>query len=52
MNTFEMNLKFILAAYTVTWVVLLGYLTRIVAKGSRARADYERMARESSGGER
>ena len=43
------NLTFIIAAYTVTWVVLLGYLLRLVRKGARARADYERMAQQSSG---
>ena len=44
------NLAFIIAAYSVTWIVLLGYLGRLVRKGSRARADYEKMARERSGG--
>ena len=43
------NLTFIIAAYTVTWIVLLGYLLRLVRKGGRARADYERMAQQSSG---
>jgi len=43
------NLNFIIAAYTVTWIVLLGYLLRIVRKGGRARVDYERMAQQSSG---
>jgi CcmD family protein len=40
------NLNFIVAAYTVTWIVLLGYLLRLVRKGGRARADYERMAQQ------
>jgi CcmD family protein len=44
------NLTFIIAAYAVTWIVLLGYLGRLVRKGARARADYERMAREPNGG--
>ena len=44
------NLTFIIAAYAVTWIVLLGYLGRLVRKGARARADYERMAQERSGG--
>jgi CcmD family protein len=43
------NLNFIVAAYTVTWIVLLGYLVRLVRKGGRARADYERMAQQASG---
>jgi CcmD family protein len=40
------NLTFIIAAYGVTWAVLLGYLWRLFRKGSRARAEYERMMRE------
>jgi CcmD family protein len=40
------NLTFIIAAYTVTWLVLLGYLARLVRKGGRARAEYERMAQQ------
>ncbi len=38
------NLTFIIAAYTVTWLVMLGYLARLIRKGGRARAEYERMA--------
>lgn len=45
------NLTFIIAAYTVTWIVLLGYLLRLVRKGGRARAEYERMAQQRSGKE-
>jgi CcmD family protein len=40
------NLTFIIAAYAVTWAVLLGYLGRLFRKGSRARAEYERMMQE------
>jgi CcmD family protein len=40
------NLTFIIAAYAVTWAVLLGYLWRLVRKDSRARAEYERMVQE------
>ncbi len=43
------NQAFIIAAYAVTWVVLLGYQWRLVRKGGRARADYERQAHEQSG---
>jgi CcmD family protein len=43
------NMTFIIAAYTVTWIVLLGYLLRLVRKGGRARADYERMAQQRNG---
>jgi CcmD family protein len=48
-TTAASNLNFIIAAYTVTWIVLLGYLLRLVRKGGRARADYERMAQQHSG---
>jgi CcmD family protein len=40
------NLTFIIAAYAVTWAVLLGYLWRLVRKAGHARADYERMVHE------
>ena len=43
------NLTFIIAAYAVMWVVVLGYLGRLVRKGGRARADYERMSQQGSG---
>ena len=43
------NLNFIIAAYTVTWLVILGYLARLVRKGGRARAEYERMVHEHTG---
>ncbi len=45
----ESNLTFIIAAYTVSWLVILGYLARLVRKGAHARADYDRMAGEQSG---
>ena len=40
----ESNLKFIIAAYSVSWLVVLGYLARLMRKGSQARADYDRMS--------
>lgn len=46
------NLSFIVAAYAVTWVVLLGYLFRLVRKGARARAEYEHAVQERAGGTR
>jgi CcmD family protein len=45
-----MNLDFIVAAYSVMWVVVLGYLVRLIRKGGRARADYDGMLREQAGG--
>ena len=47
MTAIESNLTFIVAAYTVSWLVILGYLVRLVRKGSRARAEYNRMAADS-----
>ena len=44
----EWNQTFIVAAYSVTWVVILGYLARLVRKGSHARAEYDRMLREQT----
>lgn len=49
MTTAASNLNFIIAAYTIFWIVILGYLGRLVRKGGRASAEYERMAREHSG---
>jgi CcmD family protein len=49
MTLTESNLTFIIVAYSVSWLVILGYLGRLVRKGSHARGDYDRMAREHSG---
>ena len=49
MNFEQMDRGFVIAAYSVMWVVVLGFLTRLTIKGSRARADYERMSRELPG---
>ena len=43
------NQAFIIAAYAVTWTVILGYLWRLVRTGGRARADLERQLREHRG---
>ncbi len=40
------NQTFIIAAYALTWVVLLGYLVVLVRKGQGARAEYDRMAHD------
>lgn len=50
MTTDASNLTFIIAAYTVTWLVLLGYLARLVRKGGRARNEYEHI--QQTGGEK
>ncbi|HUR91453.1 MAG TPA: CcmD family protein [Gemmatimonadaceae bacterium] len=34
------NQTFVIAAYALTWVVLLGYVWRLVSKDRRARADH------------
>ncbi len=46
----ESNMKFIIAAYSVSWLVILGYLARLMRKGSRARADYDHMSLDIPGG--
>jgi CcmD family protein len=52
MNTSDMNTTFIIAAYSITWLVLLGYLTRLIRKSSRARAAYDAMAQKGGSGAR
>lgn len=49
---FASNQTFVVAAYAVTWVVLLAYLWRLARKGGRARADYQRMAEVQGAGRR
>jgi hypothetical protein len=49
MNTADMNQAFVIAAYTVMWVVVAGYGVRLMRKGARARADFDGMARGQSG---
>jgi CcmD family protein len=38
------NLTFIIAAYSVSWLVILGYLGHLIRKSSRVRAEYDRAA--------
>jgi CcmD family protein len=45
----QSNIAFIVAAYSVSWLVILGYLARLIRKGSRARVEYDRMAAEHRG---
>lgn len=44
------NEAFIIAAYAVTWVVVLGYLWRLLRAGARARADHDRVMKDYGGG--
>jgi|InoplaM3PM_1038569.scaffolds.fasta_scaffold02360_1 hypothetical protein len=46
----DMNRNFIIAAYSVMWIVVLGYMVRLTVRGSRARADYDRMVQRGGGG--
>ena len=39
MNAIAANKNFIIAAYAVTWVVILGYLARLILLGRRVRAN-------------
>ena len=52
MTVIASNQTFIIAAYAVTWLVLLGYMAHLVRKGARVRASYERMANEHTAGAR
>lgn len=38
------NETFVIAAYALTWVVLLAYALRLVSKDGRARADHARVS--------
>lgn len=49
MNTIALNQTFIIAAYSVTWLVLIGYAARLLRKGARVRSEYDRVARENTG---
>lgn len=44
MNVTEMNQTFIIAAYSLTWAVLLGYLALLLRRSAGARKHFERMA--------
>ena len=52
MNTSDMNMTFIIAAYSVTWLVLLGYLARLITKSSRVRKAYDAMVQKGDTGGR
>ncbi len=45
------NLAFIVAAYSATWLVLLGYLVYVVRRARRARREFERHAPAASAGQ-
>lgn len=45
MNFEDMNRAFLIAAYSVMWIVVLGYMARLVRKGSRAQREYDRVAK-------
>lgn len=43
------NTTFVTAAYALTWVVLLAYVWRLVARDARARAEYSRVSGRGEG---
>jgi hypothetical protein len=43
------NATFVTAAYALTWVVLLAYVWRLVAKDGRASAEYARVSGRREG---
>jgi CcmD family protein len=49
MTMIESNPAFIIAAYAVTWVVLLGYVLHLVRRNGRVSAEYESMVLKISG---
>ena len=46
------NTGYIVAAYVITWVVLVGYAVRLQAVSRRARARLEQATRELEVGDR
>jgi CcmD family protein len=45
------NQTFIIAAYTITWVVVLGYTARLGLASARARAAFEAASANGGGSE-
>jgi CcmD family protein len=45
----ENNWMFITAAYSITWIVILGYLLRVHSALRRARAEYATVAGSPAG---
>ena len=45
----ESNTSFIVAAYVITWIVILGYLFRLVVKGGHARSALARIRSGQAG---
>ena len=43
MTMIASNQTFIIAAYALTWVTLLGYLLHLTRRGAHARAAHERL---------
>lgn len=43
------NETFIIAAYSLTWVVLLGYLVYLVRRTRASRAEHARLAGDRAG---
>jgi CcmD family protein len=44
------NKSFIIAAYAVAWIMIIGYTFRLFAKGARAEAEFARHARDAERG--
>ena len=47
----DSNQHFIIAAYAVTWGVMLGYLIHLARKGGRVAAEHGRVMHASTGDE-
>jgi hypothetical protein len=44
-----MNQTFIIAAYSLTWAVMLGYLALLLRKSAGSRKTFDRIAAQSRG---
>ena len=44
----ESNQTFIVAAFAVTWVAVLGYVLHLARRGALVMAEHERMLHEST----
>lgn len=49
MNVTDMNQTFIIAAYSLTWAVLLGYLAFLLRRSAGSRKDFDRIAGSNKG---
>jgi len=44
------NTSFVIAAYSVAWIMIIGYTIRLFLKGARANAEFARQSRAGEQG--